>query len=114
VEDEAGIRALIRKILEREGYSILEAASAEDALKLSAANPTRIDLLLTDVMLPGMTGRDLAERVHASIPDVKVLYVSGFTSDEQVRAGAFPPGAKFLQKPFTVGALLGKVREALS
>ncbi len=113
VEDEAGIRALVRKILRRENYLVLEAGSAEEALNVAAGYEGRIDLLLTDVMLPGMGGRELAEGMRESLPELKVLYVSGFTSDEEVRAGAFPPGSKFLQKPFTLSSLVGKVRESL-
>jgi signal transduction histidine kinase len=113
VEDEPGIRALVRKILRRERYAVLEAGSAEEALQVAAAHEARIQLLLTDVMLPEMGGRDLAERMRESAPDLRILYVSGYTDDEAVRLGTFPPGAKFLQKPFTLGALIGKVREAL-
>src|SRR5579862_923561 len=113
VEDEGGIRALVRKILRRERYNVLEAGSAEEALNLAQSHPGHIDLLLTDVMLPGMGGRELAEGMRKSVADVKVLYVSGYTEDESVRAGAFPPGSKFLQKPFTLSVLVGKVREAL-
>lgn len=113
VEDEAGIRALVRKILRRERYNVLEAGSAEEALNVAASHEGRIDLLLTDVILPGMSGRDLAEGLLESLPNLRVLYVSGFTDDEAVRAGDFPPGSKFLQKPFTLSALVGKVREAI-
>jgi len=113
VEDEAGIRALVRKILRREKYEVLEAGSAEEALNVAGTHEGRIDLLLTDVMLPGLGGRELAEGMRESLPNLKILYVSGFTSDEDIRAGIFPPGAKFLQKPFTLSALVGKVREAL-
>jgi PAS domain S-box-containing protein len=113
VEDEAGIRALVRKILRRERYNVLEAGSAEEAQSIAGTHNGRIDLLLTDVMLPGKGGRDLAEGMRQSAPDLRVLYVSGFTDDESVRTGDFPPGSKFLQKPFTLSALVGKVREAL-
>ncbi len=113
VEDEVGIRALVRKILTREKYHVLEAGSAEDALKVAGAWEGSIDLLVTDVILPGIGGRDLAEGMRESIPGLKVLYVSGYTDDEAVRAGQFPPGSQFLQKPFTLSALVGKVREAL-
>ncbi len=113
VEDEAGIRALVRKILRREKYNVLDAGSAEEALNVAGAHEGSIDLLITDVMLPGMGGRQLAEGLHETIPNVRVLYVSGFTDDEAVRTGDFPPGSKFLQKPFTLSALVGKVREAL-
>jgi DNA-binding NtrC family response regulator len=113
VEDEAGIRALVRKILRRERYNVLEAGTAEEALAVTAAHQGTIHLLLTDVVLPGMGGRELAEQMRMGNPRLDVLYVSGYTDDEAVRMGAFPPGSKFLQKPFTLGALVGKVREAL-
>jgi PAS domain S-box-containing protein len=113
VEDEAGIRALVRKILKREGYEVLEAGSAEEALEMVAAHGSEVQLLLTDVVLPGMGGRELAEKMVAVVPGVKVLYVSGYTDHEDVIAAKFPPGARFLQKPFTLSALVGKVRESL-
>jgi CheY-like chemotaxis protein len=113
VDDEAGIRGLMRKILRRERYVVLEAASAEEALEKAAAHPGRIQLLLTDVMLPGMSGPELARKLYAMDEKLKVLYISGYTADEAVRAGEFPPGARFLAKPFTLGALLSKVRETL-
>jgi DNA-binding NtrC family response regulator len=68
---------------------------------------------VTDVMLPGMGGRQLAESMREWLPSMKVLYVSGYSDDEAVRAGTFPPGSKFLQKPFTLSSLVGKVREAI-
>jgi len=108
VEDEPGIRALVRKILKRERYEVLEAGSAEEALEIESSHPARIDLLLTDVMLPAMNGRDLAAALLQSRPDVKVLFVSGYTDDESVRTAD-----NFLAKPFTLGALLTKVRETL-
>ena len=80
---------------------------------MAGAFDGRIALLLTDVMLPGMGGRELAEGLREALPDLKVLYVSGFTSDESIRAGGFPTGSKFLQKPFTLSALIRNVREAL-
>lgn len=113
VDDEADIRALLTKILRRERYQVFEAASAEEALALASRSATALDLLLTDVMLPGMQGRELAERLFAASPGLKVLYVSGYSDDEAVRTGGFPQGSKFLQKPFTLGALVRKVREAL-
>ncbi|HTB10174.1 MAG TPA: response regulator [Bryobacteraceae bacterium] len=113
VEDEAGIRALVRKILRRENYNVLEAGSAEEAMAMASAATGRIDLLVTDVMLPGASGRELAERIRETRQDLKVLYISGYTDDDAVRTGAIPPGSKFLQKPFTLGALVGKVRESL-
>jgi len=114
VEDEPGIRGLVRKILRREAYNVMEAGSAEEAIAMAASVAGRIDLLVTDVMLPKLTGRDLAEHLRAARPDLKVLYISGYTDDDAVRTGAIPPGARFLQKPFTLGALVEKVRESLA
>lgn len=113
VEDEAGIRALVRKILRREQYNVLEAGSAEEAIAIASSAPGRIDLLITDVMLPAASGLELAERIRETREDLKVIYVSGYTDDDAVRAGTIPLGSKFLQKPFTLGALVGKVRESL-
>lgn len=109
VDDEAGIRELIRKILRRERYHVLEAGSAEEAL--AAAQGQAIDLLITDVMLPGIHGPELARRMQQAAPSLralKTLFISGYTGSE-----AIPPGARFLGKPFTLAALLEKVRDAL-
>jgi two-component system cell cycle sensor histidine kinase/response regulator CckA len=113
VDDKAGIRALVRKILRRERYVVLEAGSAEEALTVASKHAGRIDLLLTDVMLPGLTGRELAEQMLPARPELKVVYISGYTDDESVRRGAIPPGSMFLQKPFTSGVLVGLVRAAI-
>jgi len=113
VDDEAGIRGLMRKILKRERYNVLEASSAEEALQMAAAHNGPIQMLLTDVMLPGMLGPELARKMYALDSTLKVLYISGYTQDEAVRTGEYPPGARFLAKPFTLGALLAKVRESL-
>jgi len=110
VEDEAGIRGLIVKILRREGYQVAEAASAEEAL----ASKSPAGLLITDVKLPGMSGPDLARKLHAAAPTLKVLYISGYTDDPTARAGSYPPGAGFLAKPFTLSALIAKVRDSLA
>jgi hypothetical protein len=113
VDDEAGIRSLIAKILRREHYRVLEAGTATEAAAIAATHVGAIQLLVTDVMLPDRNGRQLAEGLVQALPKLKVLYISGFTDDESVRAGTFPPGARFLQKPFTLGALIGIVRETL-
>ncbi len=113
VEDEAGIRALVRKILRRQGYVVLEASNGDDALKICAGHKGKIDLLVTDVMMPRMSGRELADRLIALRPELRILYVSGYTDDAMLSSGSFPSGTAFLQKPFTLGSLLGKVREVL-
>ncbi len=114
VEDEAGIRALVRKILRRQGYEVLEAANGQDALVLCREHGQRIDLLITDVLMPQMGGRELVERLQTQGHDMKVLYVSGYTDDASVYSGDLPPGTAFLQKPFTLGSLLDKVKEVLA
>jgi CheY-like chemotaxis protein len=113
VEDEAGIRALVKKILRRQGYTVLEAASGPDAIQVCSLHKGQIDLLVTDVMMPQMTGRELADRLTAVRTGLRVLFVSGYTDDAMMQSGSFPPGTAFLQKPFTLGSLLGKVRDVL-
>jgi hypothetical protein len=83
-------------------------------MAIASSVPGRIDLLVTDVRLPAASGRDLAEHIRVTRHDLKVLYISGYTDDDAVRAGAIPSCSKFLQKPFTLGALVGKVKESLA
>jgi len=113
VDDELGIRALVAKILRRERYLVLEAGSATEAVTVALIHGAPIHLLLTDVMLPDRSGRQVAEQLHEAVRDLKVVYMSGFTDDDSLRTGDFPPGSRFLQKPFTLGTLVGTVREAL-
>jgi PAS domain S-box-containing protein len=113
VEDEGGIRALVRKILKRQGYEVLEASHGEEALEVLRNHPGGIDLLLTDVMMPGMNGVELSYQAVAVRPEIRVLFVSGYTDESVLEGGQFPAGTAFLQKPFTLGSLLGKVREVL-
>jgi two-component system cell cycle sensor histidine kinase/response regulator CckA len=113
VDDEANIRALVAKILRREAYNVLQAGSAQEAFAVASKHNGPIHLLITDVVLPGESGRQIAERMRQALPSLKVLYISGFSGDESVRTGNFPPGSKYLQKPFALGALIAKVREAL-
>ncbi|MEO8025303.1 MAG: response regulator [Bryobacteraceae bacterium] len=111
VEDEDGIRALVRKILARQGYEILEAAGGKDALDLASTYPHRIHLLLTDVMMPGMNGVELARQLLEWRPDTRVLYVSGYTDEATLHM--LPEDTAFLQKPFTLGSLVHKVKDVL-
>jgi PAS domain S-box-containing protein len=113
VEDETGIRALVRKILERQGYRVLDAAQADAAIRLCEEFPGPIQLVITDVVMPEMSGREMVEKLAGIRPGIKVLYVSGYTDDPQVHAADVSQGSAFLQKPFTLGALLDKVREVL-
>ena len=113
VEDEGGIRALVRKILRRQGYRVLEAGAPDEAVEVARSHAGPIHLLVTDMTLPQKNGRELSEELLNVFPGMKVLYVSGYTDDASVYAADLPPGAAFLQKPFTLGSLLKKVREIL-
>ena len=112
-EDEPGIRALVRKILRRQGYQVLEAADGEEALRVIHEHGESIDLLITDVMMPGLGGRGLAGHLREQRPDTKLLFISGYTGETPLQVGDLPEGAAFLQKPFTLGSLLDRVKELL-
>ena len=113
VEDEESVRALSCTILKSFGYTVLEAASGKEGLEVARAYPQPIHLLLTDVVMPEMGGSDLASRLEALRPELRVLYISGFTDDAVFRNGLLEKERVFLQKPFTPETLAGKVREAL-
>ncbi|MDP3911421.1 MAG: response regulator [Gemmatimonadales bacterium] len=113
VEDSAAVRAVGKHVLERQGYTVLEAPNGEAALHLAGRHPGPIHLLLTDVVLPRLNGRQLAERIAASRPDTRVLYTSGYTDDSVVRHGILEGGVAYLQKPFSPDRLARKVREVL-
>src|SRR3989442_485896 len=113
VEDAAPVRSLARKSLESYGYTVLEAADGPAALDLAARHPRGIDILVTDVVMPGMSGRELAERLAPARPAMRVLYTSGYTDDAMVRQGVLRAGVAFLQKPFVPETLARKVREVL-
>ena len=112
-EDQVEVRRLARRILSSNGYRVLEAAGGPEALELSCRHEGQIDLLVTDVIMPEMTGRELAARLSVLRPDVKVLYVSGYTADIIGREGVLDPGVDYLPKPFTPSELALKVREVL-
>jgi two-component system, cell cycle sensor histidine kinase and response regulator CckA len=113
VEDEHPLRVLARVILERSGYQVIEAPNAEEALLLSERFAGPIDLLITDVIMPRMNGRQLAEKVTDARPGTSVLYMSGYTDDAIVHHGVLDKGIHFLQKPITPTTFLQKVREVL-
>ncbi len=113
VEDEEAVRRLARRLLERRGHVILEAAGGLEALRLVDDFAGQIDLLLTDVVMPGMDGRDLADAVRARRPAIKVLYMSGFTDDAVARHGISSVTDTLLQKPFSTEMLVQRVRETL-
>jgi len=113
VEDEATVRRLAREYLELQGYTVLEAADGAAALQISRAKKGPIHLLLTDVIMPGMTGRELANQMFHSRPDMKVLYMSGYTENVIGHNGTLDAGIVLLQKPFSLPTLRTKVREVL-
>jgi CheY-like chemotaxis protein len=112
-EDEESVRRLTRRVLEGQGYTVLAAADGPDALRLAHTHPGPIHLLLTDVVMPNMSGRELADLVVSARPETKVLYLSGYTDDAVIHHGVLEPGIAFLQKPFTPQSLARKLREVL-
>jgi PAS domain S-box-containing protein len=113
VEDEESVRTMTGRLLASEGYGVLEAANGREALALVASGSTRIDLVITDVAMPVVNGRELAERLRQIRPGIPVLFMSGYTDDEMVRRGLIDPDHPFLSKPFTPEVLASKVRALL-
>jgi two-component system, cell cycle sensor histidine kinase and response regulator CckA len=113
VEDEEAVRGLACRILERQGYRVISAQHGRDAMEIATKETGHIDLVLTDVVMPGMNGRGLVERLAGIRPSIKSLYMSGYTDDDIIRRGFIEPSKSFLQKPFTSEALLETVRKVL-
>ncbi|HXG23353.1 MAG TPA: response regulator, partial [Chthonomonadales bacterium] len=113
VEDEVTVRKLATEALRELGYFVLEAADGLEALQIAAGREEEIALLITDVVMPKMSGKELAERLQAANPALKVLFVSGYTENTIVHHGILESGIVFLPKPFTPSALSLKVRELL-
>ena len=113
VEDEQSVRELVCEYLSARGYHVLEASDGLQALEMAAAHTGKIQLLITDVVMPKLSGRELAARLAATRPDLKVLYISGYTDDSVFRHGVLQGGMAFLQKPFNLKALAAKIREIL-
>jgi two-component system cell cycle sensor histidine kinase/response regulator CckA len=111
VEDTLVVRTVVRAFLEADGYRIFEAERGEDAIALARAHDGSIDIVLTDIVLPGMNGKQMAEELSAERPNVKVLYMSGYTNDPELQAGRLPPRTAFIQKPFTGDELRAALRD---
>jgi two-component system, cell cycle sensor histidine kinase and response regulator CckA len=113
-EDEDTIRALARRILEREGFTVLEARDGREAIRVAAGYPAPIDLLVTDMVMPNVGGSELFAHLRILRPDLRVLFVSGYTDDDIIRRGLKDAGSAFLQKPFTARALAAAAHAALA
>jgi two-component system cell cycle sensor histidine kinase/response regulator CckA len=113
IEDEDVVRGLARKVLEQEGYSVLEASRGEEALSLCAVYDQPIHLLLTDVVMPETSGKEVADRLRILRPEIKVLFMSGYTDEAIVHHGVLDAKVEFIQKPFTPVAPARKVRQVI-
>lgn len=113
VEDERSVRELSERIFKDRGYKVIVAADGREALRAFAASPHDVDLVVTDLIMPNMNGRELVQALHQIRPDLRALYVSGYTEDEIIRRGLHDPTVAFLHKPFTADELVNKVRSLL-
>jgi DNA-binding NtrC family response regulator len=113
VEDDEGVRYFVRQVLEQAGFAVLAAAGADEAARLFRADPGRIDLVLTDVVMPGRTGPELVAELRSARPGLPVLFMSGFTGGHANNGCPLPPAAALLEKPFGPDLLLQAVTAAL-
>jgi two-component system cell cycle sensor histidine kinase/response regulator CckA len=113
VEDDNAVRDLAQRILEMRGYNVLPARDGADALRIASISDKLVDLVVSDVVMPGMNGREFVEALHARSPGIPVLYMSGYTNDEIIRRGLKDSSVAFLQKPFTAKSLARLVRGVL-
>jgi DNA-binding NtrC family response regulator len=113
VEDEDTVREPARRMLVRSGYRVLAASNAEDALRLAASHGGPVDLLLTDVVMSGRSGKDLAVELHRARPKTKVLYMSGYSRDLIVHQGVLDQGVTLIQKPFGANQLRQQIRDVI-
>jgi two-component system cell cycle sensor histidine kinase/response regulator CckA len=114
VDDDTAVRQVAARVLQRVGYRVLQAGEGAEALSVARAHPGRLDLLLTDVVMPGMNGRELGERLTEERPETRLLYMSAYTEDEVVLRGVRVADVAFVYKPFSLDGLADAVRQALS
>jgi DNA-binding NtrC family response regulator len=112
-EDERAVRGVVQTMLQRAGFDVLEAVSGEDALRVAEHHAGQIDLLLTDIIMSGINGRQLAEQLTARRPGLAVLYMSGYTDDPRVQEIVLHANGTYVQKPFDADTLTRKIRQAL-
>jgi two-component system, cell cycle sensor histidine kinase and response regulator CckA len=114
IEDEPAMREVTRRILSRNGYRVITAANGREAIEVAADKASGIDVVLTDVVMPQMLGKEAAERIRALRPGVKVLFMSGYTQGLLDSQGVVAAGVNLIEKPFTEKSLLGKLREVIT
>ena len=114
VEDDDAVRRMTREFLKIHGYTVIEARSAADAIQIMETQKDEVDMVLTDVLMPGMKGRELVGRLTELRPDLKVLYMSAYTEDAAINIGVLNPGTEFIEKPFGPDDLATKVRGVLA
>lgn len=114
VDDDEAVRAVAAKVLRKVGYAVLEASGADEAMEIAGDGDHSIDLLLTDVIMPGMGGRELSERLRARQPELRVLFMSAYTEDEIILRGVRVAEVAFVPKPFTLESLASAVEQALA
>ncbi|MEW6201389.1 MAG: ATP-binding protein, partial [bacterium] len=114
VEDEDALRSFLTRIFKRKGYNVLEARHGGEALRVCQKHPGHIDLMVTDVIMPEMSGQELTKRIMPQRPGMKVLYMSGYTNNTIVKHGFLEPGTHFIEKPFSMSAIEQKAREMLA
>jgi two-component system, cell cycle sensor histidine kinase and response regulator CckA len=113
VEDEDMVRGLMCEVLEQEGYEVLACSTPAEAIEVSRRHDRPINLLLTDVVMPGMNGREMADRIHEILPHLQVVFMSGYTEHALTHDGQVDPKIEYLQKPFTLKALTQKLAKVL-
>ncbi|HEV7587726.1 MAG TPA: response regulator, partial [Longimicrobium sp.] len=113
VEDEEAVRRLCSRVLRSRGYTVLEACDGEEAERLATEHPGRVDIVVTDLVMPRMSGRQLADVLARALPRLRVLFMSGYTDEALLRLGVHEASVDFLQKPFAPDELARKVREVL-